>query len=600
VIVKCGSMMKALAAKAALLFIIDLPCGDGFSIPRRIQLSPSNKRVTVAVGARHRQSGPRTSNLVTTGLSHRHVRLSPRRESGPGRSAELMSSASASTEPTETRETLTDTPLPVAMSVGIVCSLIGYLYSKCLKCGFKVLWETIPTALFRESAGAGGGLLSVIAKHPSMYIPLVVTLGGLAVAILNTIYFPSMASAHDFVHVLSDNKDDDKMDRFPKARYHLLPVMCLSVLTSISGFSLGPEAPMVTAGGLVGVSLARKYIERITRDGADVSRPEAASLQESLAYCGAAGTITGFMNVPLVGPVFALEMTSRSSGISQAAAKNWKAAIAASLVGMTFIKALLQPKALLGGHFNYLPRASVGVLSGSEAVLSGLACGLGGAVVGTSFQKTVRLLKSMIWTGEPDKESKQTSIAKKVLVALSIGLLSRAFPQTMFWGEGSLQCVLDGQCTAFAATSHGLPAMLTQAAMVCPNSPYGSALEALQVGLAKFAAITLASAGKFPGGIIFPLMANGAILANSILLGLSPVLSPATSSLLSPATVMAFMAASLTSITRTPLATVLILALTASGLTPLSALLPGVLLASYSSVWISDWLSQNTFYSYSE
>ena len=142
--------------------------------------------------------------------------------------------------------------------------------------------------------------------------------------------------------------------------------------------------------------------------------------------------------------------------------------------------------------------------------------------------------------------------------------------------------------------------MLTQAARVCPNSPYGSAPDAFQVGLAKFVAITLASAGKFPGGVIFPLLANGAIFANSILLGLSSMLSPATSSLLSPATVMSLMAASLTSITRTPLATVLILAMTASGLTPLSALLPGVLLASYTSVWVSDWLSQNTFYSYSE
>ena len=159
---------------------------------------------------------------------------------------------------------------------------------------------------------------------------------------------------------------------------------------------------------------------------------------------------------------------------------------------------------------------------------------------------------------------------------------------------------MDGQCTAFAATSHGLPTMLTQAARVCPNLPYGSALEAFQVGHAKFAAITLASAGKFPGGVIFPLLANGAIFDNSLMLGLRSVLSPATSSLLSPATVMAFMAASLTSVTRTPLASVLILAMTASGLTPLSALLPGVLLASYTSVWISDRLSQNTFFCYSE
>jgi len=62
--------------------------------------------------------------------------------------------------------------------------------------------------------------------------------------------------------------------------------------------------------------------------------------------------------------------------------------------------------------------------------------------------------------------------------------------------------------------------------------------------------------------------------------------------------VMSFMAATLTSITRTPLATVLILAFSASGMTPLSVLLPGVLMASYISVWVSDRLSSKSFFSY--
>jgi hypothetical protein len=57
-------------------------------------------------------------------------------------------------------------------------------------------------------------------------------------------------SAHDYVHILS--KDDDKItvdsdekDVFPSATA-ILPVMGLCLLTSLSGFSLGPEAPMVS------------------------------------------------------------------------------------------------------------------------------------------------------------------------------------------------------------------------------------------------------------------------------------------------------------------------------------------------------------------
>ena len=64
--------------------------------------------------------------------------------------------------------------------------------------------------------------------------------------------------------------------------------------------------------------------------------------------------------------------------------------------------------------------------------------------------------------------------------------------------------------------------------------------------------------------------------------------------------VMSLMAATLTSVTRTPLATVLILALTASATTTPSAVLPGVLLASCVSVWVSELLSSEFFFSYTE
>ena len=71
-----------------------------------------------------------------------------------------------------------------------------------------------------------------------------------------------------------------------------------------------------------------------------------------------------------------------------------------------------------------------------------------------------------------------------------------------FWGEGSLQCVVDGQCTPFSGTPHAIPAMMTQFARVDPNLPFASGMAALQVGLAKFMAIVLASAGGFPGGVM--------------------------------------------------------------------------------------------------
>lgn len=101
-------------------------------------------------------------------------------------------------------------------------------------------------------------------------------------------------------------------------------------------------------------------------------------------------------------------------------------------------------------------------------------------------------------------EEKNTSvhISKKMLVALAIGLLSALYPQTMFWGEGSLQCAVDGQCTPFSATPHAIPNAMMKFARVDPDLPFATGGAALQVGAAKFAAIALAAAGGYPGGVM--------------------------------------------------------------------------------------------------
>lgn len=501
------------------------------------------------------------------------------------------------------------------MGVGVVASLVGYLYSKCMKVGFNFLWKILPSKVLIN--------LNLFRKYPTAYIPTIITLGGTLVAILSTLFFPHLFTAHDYVHLLSTNDNYDSssgadMNKFPSAREHLLPVMLLCCLTSISGFSLGPEAPMVTAGGLVGVSLARKYCKWMNIQS---STKLTSDIEQTLAYAGAAGTLTGFMNIPLAGPIFALEMTSRTAGILPFAAKSWSAAIAASLAGMVIIRGCFTSTMTMGGHFLYGPRgtAITGSLRGQEAIVASLLCGIGGAVAGTLFHKCIIFFKSILWqtkntrkltppatvTATRMNEKKFLTVAKKTLVASLIGLLSIYFPQTMFWGDGSLQCMIDGQYTPFSVTPHGLPLAMTALAIVNPNQPLTSGYAALQVGLAKFLAIALASAGKFPGGVIFPLLSCGAMLSHAFVAVVYPLLlhlsiiTTATSSLVVPMMTMSFMAATLTSITRTPLSTVLILALTASSMTSLSVLLPGVFLASYLSVWVSELLSSNSFFSYS-
>ena len=176
------------------------------------------------------------------------------------------------------------------------------------------------------------------------------------------------------------------------------------------------------------------------------------------------------------------------------------------------------------------------------------------------------------------KQKARREVLVKTSIGLAVGLLSVLWPQTLFWGEGSLQCVVDAQKTAFAATKHGLPTVLTSAAKVNPNLPFATAGAAAQVGVVKLAAIALACAGKFPGGIIFPLFFAAAPIGHA----LGSLLSAPSSVV--PVVVMSLMASTQASVTRTPLATALILSLSASATTELSVMLPACLVSSYFGV----------------
>jgi H+/Cl- antiporter ClcA len=209
------------------------------------------------------------------------------------------------------------------------------------------------------------------------------------------------------------------------------------------------------------------------------------------------------------------------------------------------------------------------------------------------------LLKDLIWTTKKNKSnSKNPSARRQVLVkttiGLLVGLLSSRYPQTLFWGEGSLQCMVDGQKTAFAATKHGLSALLTSAAIVNPSLPFSGGSAALQVGCAKMLAIALGCAGKFPGGIIFPLFFAAAPFAHAV----ATFFGPPGSVL--PVAVMCLMASTQASVTRTPLASALILSLTASASTELSVILPACLVSSYLGVGLARRLSRNSYFKYND
>jgi H+/Cl- antiporter ClcA len=512
-----------------------------------------------------------------------------------------------------------------SIQVGLVSAAMGHAYGLCLNGAATALWQKLPmwTARQLQTTLSTG---STTALSPpwllKWYIPIVTTLGGLLIGVVSS-QKPIQFGVAEFVSRVpsSSNQELYSMKQLPSL---LLPLLLISLLTSAFGFSLGPEAPMVAAGALVGMAMGSR--------GQKAGSVDKRTRQEILSYAGAAGSLTAFMGIPLAGSIFALELACSSAGFVQSKSNPkvtkyaLEACVIASLAALTLIKGVFNPSSSIGGHFLYgLNGAMPSSVSGQAMLLTGAGAGIAGGILGRVFIKLVVLLKSLVWTTALPRNrnitasntnevelaeikpvvaasmSKRRNITVKTLIGLIVGVIGIYFPQTLMWGEGSLQCMIDGQQTAFGATKHGLSSLLMTKAIVDPSIPFGGNIRSsLMLAFSKLVAIALACAGKFPGGIIFPLFYAAAPLAHVMATCTMTNLScTGNSAAVVPMAVMACMAATQASVTRTPLATVLILILSASASTTnLSAMLPAIILASYVGVWTSQLLSKRTYFQY--
>ena len=384
-------------------------------------------------------------------------------------------------------EARSDGIIKASIAIGVITAAMGYLYGKVLSLCVTTVWHTLPNMLQGKNL------------NPTYFITGLCTFGGLLMGILSSALSSSTFTVADFVSIFSSSGGPKSL---PSSRVHLLPLLLLSLVTSTFGFSVGPEAPMVCAGALIGASFARYWY------GNDDDAVNNNDNQETLAYAGAAGALTAFMGIPIAGSIFALELTSSHAGLNKAGGKRaLSSTIISSIAALVVIRAILNPFSAVGGHFNY---GAVGSLAGRTMIATTIACGAGGALLGTLFHMLTGAIKKIAWTtniaptnGANDgkkKNSWKRPVLVKTLIGLLVGIISVNYPQTLFWGEGSLQTVISGQHTAFIDTKHGLSQILTSAAKVNPSLPFESAAAAAQVGVAKLVAIALACAGKFPGG----------------------------------------------------------------------------------------------------
>lgn len=470
--------------------------------------------------------------------------------------------------------------MAAAVALGVMTSVMGTAYAKALKGAVTATWRTLP------------GLLPLAdpSGPPALVVPAICTLGGALIGALAS-NLPSVTMP-DFI-----GSQTSTTTSLPGVWPFLPRVLLLSLLTSTFGFSVGPEAPMVLAGGLVGSSFSKRLYGENDH-----------AMARTMAYVGAAGALTTFIGMPLAGAIFVLEITRPSAGLTAGAHDALAPAVAASVASLLTAKAVLAPAKPIGGHFVYAPIGDA--LTGRAMAAVAISAGVGGAILGTVFRLLVQTYKRPMWPQASDEETCETArrwpyircgprmrhTLVKASVGLAVGMVGLLFPQTLFWGEGSLQHVLDGQATPLTSVWpwHGLPLAseaMARRALVDPSRPFASPAEALKVGAAKLVAIALACAGGFPGGIIFPLFFCAAAFAH----GAADVLVPAA---LVPVWVMCLMAATQASVTRTPLATVFMLGLSATCSVQLSVLLPPVIVASYVGVWAAQALSKDTFFPY--
>ena len=291
--------------------------------------------------------------------------------------------------------------------------------------------------------------------------------------------------------------------------------------------------------------------------GAAVARRSGAD-ERALALAGAAGALTAFLGFPIAGAVFAHELLVPSAGLG--AAHALPSSILAT-VGAAVACALLRGGAI-GGHFTWGATAPLPALSGYAMALG---FGVAGALVGGFFVALVDALRSGF------KGRRGT----RAVAGLAAGLLALRYPQTLFWGEQSLQTAIDGRANPAAL----LFPVAMQGARASVDLGFG-------VGAAKLVAIAVAVAAGVPGGVIFPLFfaAGGLTRGCGLALPAQPAL-------------ICSMAALQAGVTRTPMATVLMLAFSART-ADLATLAPLAAVAAYTSIWTARALNMPAFFSY--
>ena len=357
----------------------------------------------------------------------------------------------------------------VALSIGLVCGIAAYLYYAFLFWALDFLWKDLPNRWWT----------SYDSSLTFLWIPIVSFTMAMGVGL--TVVF--LGDPGDLPYTVKCVHNQGIV-----AMSHVIPMVLASQCSILAGGSLGPEAPLVAICAALGGFMSR-YLFRI----------DERNLVRKHTLMGMAGALAAFFGCPLGGSLFALEVNSRF-GIEY-----FEHTVEAIFCGEMCLAVF---RSLAG-----LPIQSIWSITSEKLqmatsldVLYGTFLGVVGAGVAWIFAKfhTANMTFFRRYGLLDDKRA----ITRAMLGTVVIVILGLLVPHSMFWGE------LEFQTIATLGPADSL-------AHVWPTSgllgfELKSAWSALALGFVKLIAISFTVAGGMRGGYIFPLFAAGAALGRFI------------------------------------------------------------------------------------
>lgn len=420
----------------------------------------------------------------------------------------------------------------IAVIIGVLCGISAFLYYTLLEFLLDLLWHTIPETLTTTFPNWPASLYWIWIPIMGMICAVLV---GLAIIVLG---FPGdLAYTVKCVH---------KLGYVPLS--HAPSMVAASQLSILGGGSLGPEAPLVaicaSVAGWVSLSIFKCRHKNVVRKH---------------TLCGMACALAAFFGVPLGGSLFALEINNR---LGYEYFEHAIEAIASGTICLVVFRSLAR---LPIGPIYFFTSTLLPYSSSADVLIGGLI-GLVGALIASLFAHfhwfVIRCLRRLGWDTNPLKLS--------IFGGIGICTLGVLIPQTMFWGENEMNTI--GSLSPASTLIHVWPTTGATGFEITGT------FTALLVGLAKLLAVSFTVSGGYRGGFIFPFFAAGAAFGRAIWF-IFPSIPPVVA-------ILSMAAGINVAITRTVLATPLILCALAGEQNAVSAVLAASLVSAFATYYM--------------